>query len=107
MSILSKIIADAIGFNPSSNEEEVKKAFNGSFALSDIRLVFNPSEEIQLMAVRWFPSAIKYIRNPTLNVQLEAIRLSKYDLNVIMYCPDYEKFEQEILNNLIIKDIIQ
>jgi len=60
-----------------------------------------------LRIVRKHPPIIKYIRNPTLKVQLEAIKLSKYNLNVIMYCPNYKEFEEEIMSNLLIKDIIE
>jgi hypothetical protein len=104
---LEQKIIDYLGFDP-NNEEFIRDLVEkDNFSIRDVRLILNPSEEIQLLAIRGWPNTIKYIRNPTIKVQLEAIRLSKYDLNVIMYCPNYKEFEEEIMSNLIIKDIIE
>jgi len=51
------------------------------------------------------------IKNPSINFQKSLIRESKYDCWVVFMCPDWqnfdEEFEQEILDNLMIKDIIE
>jgi hypothetical protein len=102
---LEQKIIDHLGFDPNNEESMASVILEGGFRY--IRLISNPSEEIQLLAIRDWPNTIRYIRNPTIKIQLEAIRLSKYDINVIMYCPDYKEFEEEIMSNLIIKDIIE
>jgi hypothetical protein len=104
---LEQKIIEHLGYKPNNEEDFFKLFIGNAVALGDVRLVLNPSEEFQLRIVREHPSIIKYFRVPTLKVQLEAIRLSKYNLNIIMYCPDYKEFEEEIMNNLMIKDIIE
>jgi hypothetical protein len=39
--------------------------------------------------------------------QFQKIRESGYNIAVIICCPDHLQFEQEIIDNLMIKDIIQ
>ena len=104
---LEQKIIEYLGYDPNDEESFSGLFLHGGLGLGDARLVLNPSEEFQLDIIKYHPTSIKYIRNPTLKVQLEAIRLSKYDLNVIMYCPNYKDFEEEIMGNLVIKDIIE
>jgi hypothetical protein len=51
--------------------------------------------------------SIKYIKNPSVELQKLAIKSSRYNLAVIAMCPDWKEFEQEIIDNLMIKDIIE
>jgi hypothetical protein len=53
------------------------------------------------------PSTVCYIRDVPKDLQLFAIRKSGYNMDVISSCEDYMDFEQEIMDNLIIKDIIE
>jgi hypothetical protein len=49
--------------------------------------------------------------NPSVELQKMIIREAKYNLDAVLSCPDLEnfdeEFEQEILDNLMIKDIIE
>jgi hypothetical protein len=51
------------------------------------------------------------IPNPSVKLQKMIIREAKYNLDAVLSCPDLEnfdeEFEQEILDNLMIKDIIE
>jgi len=67
----------------------------------------DPSEQAQLEAIKINEFNIRYINNPTKKVQLEAIEKSRYDIAIIALCPDWKEFEQEILDNMMIKDIIE
>jgi NRPS condensation-like uncharacterized protein len=72
-----------------------------------VEYINNPSEKVQLEAVKQNPSSIKYIKIPSIEMQKAATYYSGYDITVITLCPDREEFADEIIANLIIKDIIQ
>jgi hypothetical protein len=67
------------------------------------------SEEIKIELIKKHPNAIQYMRNASLELQMLAIRTSGYDPVIIASC-EYKNilpYEQEILDNLMIKDIIE
>jgi hypothetical protein len=67
------------------------------------------SEEIKIELIKKYPNAIQYIRNTSSELQMLAIRTSGYSLETIPACEykDILSYEQEILDNLMIKDIIE
>jgi hypothetical protein len=81
--------------------EAVRK--NGSF----IHYIDNPDKEVQLAAVRQYGLSIEYIHNPDKEVQMEAIKQSNYEIKVIVMCPDWQEWEEEIDNFLVCKEIIE
>jgi hypothetical protein len=95
----------AIYFIKNPSEEVQLEAIkeNGS----NIYFIKNPSEEIQLAAVKQSPDSIQYINNPSIEVQKAAIHSSGCNLVVIAMCPNWKEFEKEILDNMMIKDIIE
>jgi hypothetical protein len=48
-----------------------------------IQFIDNPSEEVQLTAVKDDPFSIKYIENPTEKVQLAAVKKNPYSIRFI------------------------
>ena len=48
-----------------------------------IRFIDNPSEEVQLAAVKENPHSIKYIKNPSQEVQLAAVEKNPYSIRYI------------------------
>jgi len=101
---LNKLIAKNLGFDPENESECLKAVKENGWSVQFIK---NPSEEMQLLAVKQYAYSIRYIKNPSEELQKLAIKQSKYDIKVIMLCPDYEDFADEIMTNLIIKDIIE
>ena len=67
----------------------------------------NPNKKLLNKIISEEPSYISSIRNPSIELQKLAIESSNYDPEVIIRCPDWKQFEQEIEDNLIIKDIIE
>ena len=49
----------------------------------DIQFIRNPSEQVQLAAVRQWGYAIEFIKNPTINIQLEAVKENGYAIQFI------------------------
>jgi len=51
------------------------------------------------------------IKNPSIALQKLLVIESGYNLNIVLLCPDWDsfddEFEQEILDNMMIKDIIE
>jgi hypothetical protein len=89
--------------NPSEEVQLLSVKLNGN-AISYIK---NPFEEVQLAAVEQDPYSIRFIKSPSIEVQKAAIYYSRYNLLVIALCPDWEDFEKEIEDNMMIKDIIE
>ena len=75
--------------NLNSLPNELQQWYDPEYCLSKvkqdpyaIRFIHNPSIEIQLEAIKQDPNSIQYIHNPSENVQLQAI---KQDPNAIKY----------------------
>ena len=56
-------------------------------------------------------SGVCFSINPSIEFQKMLVKKAKYNLDAVINCPDWEifdeEFEQEILDNMIIKDIIE
>lgn len=65
--------------NPSEEVQLAAVKTKGS-AIQNIK---NPSEQVQLAAVKKYGAAIQYIDNPSVNVQLAAVKKNSYALNYI------------------------
>jgi hypothetical protein len=108
---LKEKIVDDLGFdpdNPDSLENYLKDGMFLPYYIIDIMVYFhNLSEDLQIKLIEKDYTIIGYLKSPTIKVQKLAIELSNYSLKIIARCPDWKEFEQEILDNLIIKDIIQ
>jgi hypothetical protein len=103
MSLKDKIIRQ-IGFNPDDEQECLKAIKRYAY---NIVFISNPSKKVQLAAVEQDPYSIQYINNPSIELQKLAIYSSRYDIGVIVLCPDWKEFEKEIEDNMMIKDIIE
>jgi DNA-dependent RNA polymerase auxiliary subunit epsilon len=103
MSLKDKIIQH-LGFDP-DNEQECLEAIKDY--PYNIVYISKPSEEVQLEAVKDDPESIRFIKNPSIEVQKAAIYSSRYNIEVIVLCPDWKEFEKEIEDNMMIKDIIE
>ena len=64
--------------NPKYNLE--KQVYN---KVKLIQFIDNPSEEVQLAAVKKFGSSIKHIQNPSEKVQLAAVKQNPYSIEFI------------------------
>jgi len=72
-----------------------------------IKYIKNPSIEVQKAAINKNYWSIQYIHNPSLELKLEAIRLSNYNLELFFYyCPDYKNLAETVYNEITIRDII-
>jgi len=70
----------------------------------------NLSEEYKMEIIKNYPRAIIWIRKPSKELCMLAINESKYDEEIVVFCAKYlinTEYEQEILDNLAIKDIIE
>ena len=74
---------------------------------TNIECIRDPNKEVQLETVKYNGYNIRYIQNPDKDVQMAAIEQSGYDIKIIMMCPNWEEFAEEIERNMIIKDIIE
>jgi hypothetical protein len=59
---------------------------------------------LRVRCLGYYPNLLKTL---TPLEQLQKIRESGYNIAVIICCPDHLQFEQEIVDNLMIKDIIE
>ena len=67
-------------------------------------------EDCKMKIIQQYEHAILYIQNPTKELCMYAIREHNYDVEVILCCVKYlegTEYEQELLDNLMIKDIIE
>jgi pyruvate/2-oxoglutarate/acetoin dehydrogenase E1 component len=101
---LKKLIIEEVGFDPDNESDCLEAVKQDGYSIAYIK---NPSEEIQLEAVKQYAYSIQNINNPSIEIQKAAIYYSGYDIEVIAMCPDWKEFEQEIIDNLMIKDIIE
>ena len=73
----------------------------------NIMYIRNPSLEVQKDAINNCCWNIQWIHNPSKEIQLEAIRLSNYNLDLFFYyCPDYKDLAEIVYNEITIRDII-
>jgi len=103
MSLKQQII-NKIGFDPDNKQDYLNAVKQNG---NSIQYIHNPSEEVQLEAVKEDGYSIQYINNPSIELQKLAIHNSGYNIKIIACCPSWEKFEDWIENNMMIKDIIE
>jgi DNA-binding Lrp family transcriptional regulator len=103
-SIVTEAIISAAGFDITDRESCLAAIRKNAYY---IRYIHNPDKEVQLEAVRQYGESILYIHNPDKEVQMEAIKSSDYDIDVIVLCPDWKDFEEEIENYVVCKEIIE
>ena len=101
---LKKVIIQKLSFDPDNELDCLNAVKQDGYC---IQYINNPSEEIQLEAVKQNTRSIKLINNPSKEVQKLAIELSKYNIYTIALCPDWREFAEEIMTNIMIKDIIE
>jgi hypothetical protein len=72
------------------------------YLIKDIK---NPSEEMQLIAVRKYGDTIKYMKNPSEKVQLEAIK--EYSFSIMFIGNPSENAQIETVNSISLKGYIK
>jgi hypothetical protein len=126
MSYIEQQIIKGIGFDPENEWECLEVIKNNEYIIEHIP---NASEKVQLEFIKLYPNNLRYIRKPTEKVQLEvvkkcgvniediqypsievqkaAIMQSNFSMSVISLCPDWKELNDWIMDNLMIKDIIE
>jgi len=77
---LNKLCINNLGFDP-NNKEECLKAVKQSAHF--IRYIKNPSTEVQLESVKKDGFSLQYIKDPSEEVQLESVKHNAYSLQYI------------------------